>query len=206
MSKRYFKYLTDYEFNLIMSEVKKRDSKPFEICLKFMCYLGLRVSDATQLKLDNISPDISELQYIDQKTKVHQQKAIPDFFSVEIFEYIKEYKKEFINNYLFPPLHNRVSKNEHIQPCTFRHFFKTFRRKHNLDHPYKITSTGMKLYRISTHTLKHYCLYKLYKASNNDLMFIKIFSGHIEMKHTIRYLSHEDFRSRQQEILNKAFS
>ena len=45
-----------------------------------MAYLGLRVSDIINLKVSNFHKNYSVLQYIDKKTKVFQQKPVPDFF------------------------------------------------------------------------------------------------------------------------------
>lgn len=171
-----------------------------------MAYLGLRCSEACQLKKNNFAHNCTEIRYKDMKTKVYHQKYLPEFFIVEIQQYIIHYEKTFRDEYMFPPLYQNVSKNSHIKSSTFRHFFKDFRRLYNLNIPYKYAKNGRPLYRISPHTLKHYCLYKIYKASGNDLIFVKQFSGHIEMKHTIRYILHENSRSRQSKILTKAFS
>lgn len=205
METGYVKYITDEEFRLILREAGLRKSEPFLICLKFMAFLGLRVSDATNLKTENISNDFCEVTYKDGKTGFLLVKKIPVFFRDELRSYVRRYQDEFREGFLFPPLHNRVSKNFHLQPSTFRHFFKDFRKKHGLDKPYYVTSDGKPLYRVSVHTLKHYCLYKVFKASGNDIGFTQTFSGHREMRHTLRYVLTLESRGRQEEVLEKAF-
>lgn len=199
----YIKYITEEEFKLILKEANLRKSEPFLICLKFMAYLGLRVSDATQLQTSNLNPDYNELTYKDRKTGIIQTKEIPPFFQEEIKKYIAKYHALFREGYLFPP---RTNHHQHIRSCTFRHFFKDFRRKYGLDQPYYIRKDNAPLYRISVHTLKHYCLYKVYKASGNDISFTQTFSGHKEMKHTIRYIMTQENRHKQAAVLERAFA
>lgn len=206
METGFVKFLRRDEFDLLLKEVLKRNSRQFEICFKLMAYLGLRVSDATKLKLENLNKSLTEVTYMDTKTKVIQNKMIPPFFRIELQEYIDRYRHRFIDDFLFPPLHNRISKNPHLQPSTFRNFFMKFRRKYGFDKPYHVCNNGQRLYRISTHTLKHFCLFSVYEASGHDMSFVKTFSGHKDMRHTIRYIEHEDNRTRQSEILEKAFA
>ena len=200
------KYLKESEFLLLRRCVEKRKSRPFQVCFYIMAFLGLRVSDATALREENWSRDYCELNYTDKKTKVLQHKEVPPFLVNIISQYVEQYRHEFVDGFMFPPLHNRISKNKHLQTSTYRNFFVRFRRSYGFDKPYYTCKNGKKLYRISPHTLKHYCLYKVYKASGNDLNFTKTFSGHLEMKHTIRYIEHEDNRLKQAEVLEKAFN
>lgn len=201
---KFIKYMTEEEFNKVVGYAKQRHSASFLLCFKMMSYLALRVSEATTLKTINISQDFQNITYIDKKTKVIHNKQIPPFLQDDLKQYVKENKKRFKNYYLFPP--NRASKNPHIQPTTFRYFFKDFRRKFGYDTPYHIAIDGKRLYRISTHTLKHFCLYKVFKASGNDIVFTQIFSGHKEMKHTIHYIMNMENRNKQGEILQRAFT
>lgn len=198
----YIKYLTEEEFQLLLKEVKNRESQAFRMCFYCMAYLGLRISDATNLKLDNLNKDCSEMFYLDQKTKVAQHKILPEFLMLQFQAYIKS--KGIKDGFLFPP--ERGSSKPHIQPATFRWFFRDFRCKYGYDKPYHTCTNGKKLYRISPHTLKHYCLWKMYKASGNDIIFVKSFSGHKKMKHTIRYIQHEENRTMQKSIIEKAFA
>jgi len=206
----YTKYLTREEFRLLLREVKKRNSKPFEMCFKFMTYLALRISDAVSLKVENLDKNCSELNYTEQKTKKHRSVKIPFFFQKEIKEYVKEYKHLFIDNYLFPALYNTPKRdkvrNEHLSPATFRHFFKDFRRKYGFDKPYYKRKDGRPLYRISPHTLKHFSIYCFWEASNHDLGCTQQFSNHTETKHVIRYLMSLENINKQAKIIQKAFA
>lgn len=200
---KYIKYLLDREFCQIKHDVEARQSEPFRACLFTCAYGGLRVSDATALKTDNVQENTTRLVYVDKKTGILQNKLIPRILQKILRTYIKRNQHRFKENYLFPP--DRTSKNPHLLTSTFRDFFKQFRRKHGYDKPYHITQTGKPLYRISMHTLKHYCAYKLYEASGRDAVFVQDYLGHVEMKHTLRYIRGMRIQIEGQAIINRAF-
>jgi len=199
---RFVKYLTDEEFGIIMDYLEARQSPSFKLLIKFMAVLALRVSDATTLKADSLQDNCTHIIYQDYKTKIFHDKQLPRFLTREAQAYFSQYKHRFRNGFLFFP---EKSPNEHIKASTVRAFFVDMRRKFGWNQPYYIQKNGKNLYRISPHTLKHYCLHKFYKASGNDLAATKTFSGHLEMKHTIRYIETLESRNNQSLILEKAF-
>ena len=197
METGYIKYLTDNEFNIIDEESEVYSVK-LNMAINLMAYLGLRVSDVINLKVSNFHKNYSVLQYIDKKTKVFQQKPVPDFFRSKILNYIRDHDPK--DYFLTTKFGTRYKSS------TIRWFFVKLRIRHNWDKPYYINKNGHKYYRISPHTLKHYCLNKVYHASGNDMIFVKNFSGHKEMKHTIRYIEKLNSFNQASNILEKAFA
>jgi integrase len=201
---KFIKYLLPAEFDIIINDLAKRDSVSLQRCVRCCAYAGLRVSDATQLKEEHVNRQWPRLEYTDHKTGFHQIREIPVWFWEELLQHITENKHRMIDGYLFPP--DRASRNPHIQGSTIRHFFKDVRERHGWDIPYYTCKDGKKLYRVSPHTLKHYCAWKLYKASGDNLVFVQEYFNHQEPKHTLRYVRGMEAKLYAADYVNRAWA
>ena len=64
---------------------------------------------------------------------------------------------------------------------------------------------GKKLYRISPHTLRHYAIYRYYKAGGNDLIAAMQIIGHKKTETTAKYINAIEGANCEKEIVSKAF-
>jgi integrase len=77
-----------------------------------------------------------------------------------------------------------------------------FREKHGLTDSYYTQKHGNKLYRISTHTIRHWHLTKLYEKSNHDVLLVADIIGHKKLETTFQYLRAWKKLQREEELVN----
>jgi len=204
----YIKYLTDDEFKKIKAFFEKLKSPSMKTCLKVMMYLGIRTSEAIQLKRENFNKDFSVLRFQVKKKKYPEikERAVPEILRRELAAYYKAWHHRTKQGYLFFPTFRNQSKNLHLQGSTIRDKFKVMRRELGLNEVYYTQINGNKLHRISPHTLRHYALWKIYLAAGNCIISARDIIGHVKTETTARYIRSVHNRNKEREIIEKAFS
>ena len=197
----YIKYLTYDEFKLVERYINLHTNKSMQMCIKVMMYLGLRVSEAVSLKKENFNADYTLLTYKLKKSDRIKDRRVPEFLAKELkaFSTYRDYNRE--KDFLF------YSKfNDHVQPSGVRYFFVRMRKRLSLDQVYYTCKDGKKLYRVSPHTLRHYAIYRYYKASGNDIIKAQQIIGHKEFKTTAKYINSLESKNDELQIIEKAFN
>jgi len=202
----YTKYLLDNEFKQIIAYISSKESPSLKMLLKVMIILGLRVGEAKKLKRQNFNQDFSILNYVMLKSKKIKDRRIPVQLQKELKDYYKNYSCRMVRDYLFFANYRHKRHNEHLQATTIRVFFQKLRQDLNLNQVYYTCRDGKKLYRISPHTLRHYALYRYYKASNNDLITTSKIIGHTHTETTARYINAVEVINNELSIVDKAFN
>lgn len=207
----YVKYLTDEEFSKIKWYVENKiQSPPTQMCIRLMMVMGLRVGEAVQLNLKNFTENFAKLIYVMFKSKRTQERILPDFFQKELQEYYFKYGELFREGYMFFPWGNNA-KTKHISRVCIARQFSLMRKALRLEEIYHhraVQSDGIirPLYRISPHTLRHYCCWKYYKASGNDLVFTQRTIGHKKIETTCHYIHSLLSKNQEKNIIENAFA
>ena len=204
METHYVKYLTDTEFKVLVSAFNKVNSPSMRLCLFFLAFTGARVSDVVRIKVTDINMDVTRINIIQKKTKKPLEIVIPSFLKPLIEDYVELYNNFFRDDYLFFPFNNQ-SINDHIQEVSVRIIFNRIRNSLGLTDTYYITKNGIKLHRVSIHTLRHYFEYKVYKSSGNDLFFVKGLMNYSKIDTLANYINSFGASINKQSIIEKAF-
>ena len=202
----YIKYITDTEFKVLEKLIKSVRSPPLRIALKIMAYLGLRTIEAVSLKREMFNQDFSKVVYIRAKTLQPKERIIPSFLQQELIDYDKQFSHLYKEDYISFANFNGGSKNKHILTTTIRHFFVKARRLLGINEVYYITKNGVKLHRLSPHTLRHYAIYRYYKAANNDLVAASMIIGHKKIETTAKYINALINNNLEKQVIETAFN
>lgn len=205
----YTKYLTEPEFEAIVSWVNTNSSPSVRMCIKVMAFLGLRCIEACRLKATDFSPDFSILRLELAKSHKIHERAVPAFLAMELSEYYDSYRHLLRDDYLFFALglHTNPDKalHPHLQHSTIRAEFVEMRRELAINDVYYITKNHAKLYRISPHTLRHFVCWRYYKASGNSVLHTRDIIGHAHIETTARYIKAMTNIDEQRIIVERAF-
>jgi integrase len=175
----YIKSITKDEIELLLSAIP---SLRVKTCLRVMQYCGLRVSDAVAIQLNYFVGDSLRVPMIKAKGRIIEL-PINSKLKLILTDYFKRFTLSRDNPYLFQ------FKKFHIKESTIRHAIYKARQKTGLtDWYYECRDKHKKkLYRISSHTLRHYFINSVNEVS--DLFTAKEMAGHIKIETTIKYLN-----------------
>jgi len=202
----YIKYITDKEFKEIRHYVNTEIlSPPMRMIIKTVMYLGLRAGEACELKRENFNKDFSLLTFQVKKTNQIKQRKLQRFLSMLFRSYNQNYKSYMREDYLFYPYRNK-SKYKHIQRNSVSAKFAHIRKALGYDHVYYTCKDGKKLYRVSSHTLRHYAIYRYYIASGKDIIATQQIIGHKKIETTSKYIRSLEAMNKEQQIIEKAFT
>ena len=137
-------------------------------------YTGLRIGEVIRLKRSNFNRQFTRLTFMPLKKRkpIVHERVIPDFLARELCAYHHGMHRKYRHGCMFPPYMNG-SKNSHIQRATVHYWWSVLRKDLKLDKQYFVRKDGRPLYRMSSHTLRHYAAYRFYKASGHDIKAVQ---------------------------------
>jgi integrase len=192
-SKNINRNFSDEELEKFFSVVS---NKKHLICFKLQAYLGLRISEAVSVNIKDIDFERRKLRVWSFKTKEMDFLHLHDkiFESIQTWVRIQHSEIEKHDGFLIFSCGGKT----HMSRDTMRHIFKTYLKKVKLDDCYvELYTTGnqchgkassRKLYRLSTHSLRHYYITKIYKKTLNPVVTQKC-ARHREFKSTSYYIN-----------------
>lgn len=153
-------------------------------CLIRLLYgCGLRISEALNLKLENINSNEGIICIYD--TKFNKERFIPmaDSLNNHILEYSMKIRSYNIgNDWLFPSPHN----NNHYSSSTIYKIFRELLRSAGIPH----TGDGPNLHCVrhtfAVHRLRKWVLEN--RDLNNCLPYLSVYMGHQDLRGTQHYL------------------
>ena len=188
-------------------------NKKFVLLFKYQAYLGLRVGEVSQLHISNINFDKRELTLKSEKSGRLDSLLIPLDLFKETIEYIakNEASIKASNGYVFfKDNGNNHNGLHHVEVNYVRKVFRDALKLAALDEFYGYseetdpTKATRRLYRLSTHSLRHYAITKFAKSTNGNVVLTSRFARHANPSTTMRYIS-KDNEELYKEIEN-AFS
>ena len=166
------------------------------MCYKLQAYLGLRISEAVKVNLSDIDFNRRKIKVWGMKTKeldfLHLHEKV--FESVQ--KWVRIHAKEIKEHQGFLIFSDH--KTGHISKDRMRNYFRAYLKKTKLDDCYVEISTvgkqclgkspSRKLRRLSTHSLRHYYVTKVYKETMNPVVTQKC-ARHRSFKSTSCYIN-----------------
>lgn len=160
------------------------DNRKHRLCFEIQAYLGLRIGEAVKVNLADIDFRNKQMRVYAPKTDSIDFLPLHDKIYEILSAWVRACNEEITANggYLLFPDKKRTSKlrrsmSTHIVDPYMRRVFKDYIKRANLDEVYATISTvegqpgeSRKLYRLSTHSLRHYFITRVYKKTLNPLI------------------------------------
>lgn len=193
---------------LLKSFINKCFNPSLKMALKLMIDTGLRIGEIVELKRENFNSDFTLLTFTQKKNKRIHTRRISKNIALDLkqfnFIYDNSRKIKWETDYFFYTWGGlSYRKGGHIKRSQIGHFFKRFRRKHNLEEVYFTCKDGKQLHRISPHTIRHWYIYQLYKHTQHNMIATRDIIGHLDTKTTQRYCYAYDIKETENELVNQ---
>jgi len=172
-------YLSETQLQSFMTALRKAKNLRDELFFKLVLYLGLRVTEATHLKLSDIKDDVYGIRVVGKKggrTKTYE-KIHPRIWR-KLRSWIKQ-KGQTDNPYLFP------SKSLYDLPIaeqTMKESFKRYAKKAGLPNGF------------SVHSLRHTCGIRLALQKKSPIE-IQLWLRHRSLQSTMVYFEQVKFQN-----------
>ena len=176
-------------------------NEKFRLLFKYQAYLGLRVGEVSRLHISNINFDKRELTIKSEKSAVSDSLVIPSDLFNETIDFINkniEAIKASSGYIFFKENDNNSNKVLHIDMNYVRKVFRQVARATELNQVYDYSEETCAphrvrpLYRITTHSLRHYAITKFAKATNGNVVLTSRFARHASPIITMRYIAKDN--------------
>ena len=156
----------------INTSIGKRDY----LILSLLVYLGLRISDIIDLKLNNINWNLNTINIVQQKTQNTLILPLIDEVKYPLLDYLKNVRKNIDNDYIFITNYAPIGR---YNSKSFQTMVTKYMNKANIDYTNK---------HHGTHSLRHSLASNLLKE-NIPITTISSVLGHSTIKTTRQYLT-----------------
>jgi integrase len=170
----------------------------FHLLFSYQAQLGLRVGEVCKLHVSNIDFDKRELTIKSKKSKRIDALIIPLDLFKETVEYIasNEARIRASNGYVFfKDNDNNRNKTPHLDVNYVRKVFGEILKAANMDQVYAYSEEtdqlhkSRPLYRLTTHSLRHYAITHFAKSANGNVVLASRFARHSNSSTTMRYIA-----------------
>ena len=192
------KAFTEAELQHFLRCVK---NEKFVLLFKYQAYLGLRVGEVSQLHISNINFDKRELTLKSEKSSRLDSLLIPLDLFKETIEYITKNEasiKASNGHIFFKDNDNNHNSLHHVEVNYVRKVFRDTLKLAALDEFYAYSEETdpnkkeRRLYRLSTHSLRHYAITKFSKSNNGNIVLSSRFARHASPSTTMRYIAKDN--------------
>ena len=189
------KAFTELELQHFLRNVK---SEKFRLLFKYQAFLGLRVGDVSKLHISNINFDKRELTIQSEKSRKMDSLIIPPDLFKETIEYMAKNADRIkaAHGYVFFKDNDNNHNNiEHVEVNYVRKVFRETIKSAGLDSVYGHSDEaysnhkGRRLFRLSTHSLRHYAITRFAKSTNGNVVLTSRFARHSRPDVTMTYIS-----------------
>lgn len=196
----YNKYITDAECQQIL-EYADQQSAPVRLAIHLMHKLGIRVSEAITLRVQDVDFKNNIINVVAHKQGKIIPRIVPKSLIDMIFQHVeKNYKDIWASKgYLCYVTRGHYSYGTHISKNTIMWFFKTFRKKHGYEAGYYVRKNGRKMTRFASHVLRSHWITKMMEKVQN-IRIVQMEIGHAKPETTWRYVRHAE----RQKIMKNA--
>ncbi len=189
------KGFTELELQRFLRNVK---NEKFGLLFKYQAFLGLRVGEVSKLHISNIDFGKRELTIKSEKSSKLDSLIIPLDLFKETVDYIakNEASIKASNGYVF--FKDNDNNHNSIPHVDFNYVRKVFHQAlvaSNLDQIYAYseetdaTHRERPLYRLSTHSLRHYAITHFAKSTNGNVVLASRFARHRSPNTTMHYIA-----------------
>ena len=189
------KGFTELELQRFLRNVK---NEKFVLLFKYQAYMGLRVGEVCKLHISNIEFDKRELTIKSEKSSKIDSLIIPLDLFKETITYIQQHKvqieaaKGFI---FFKDNDNNHNQVPHVDLNYVRKVFRESIMRTGLDQVYAYSEETTPshherpLYRLTTHSLRHYAITHFAKSTNGNVVLSSRFARHSNPSTTMHYIA-----------------
>jgi len=167
------------------------------LAFKLMAFLGLRVGEVAVI-------NVKDIDFNKHKLRVNTEKAgTIDFLYIHsevrklLYSWVQKFQEDILKHdgFVLFPDPNGNSKNNHISPNWLRKEFRNVCFLTNLSENYGVANNYIKegvlkerrLFRLTTHSLRHYYIDKVYRYCKDPLKTQKL-ARHQDFKSTQTYI------------------
>jgi integrase len=186
-----------FEEPQLQAFMKAVDSSKLKLLFTYQSTLGLRVGEAVKVNIKDINFETRELKVFTEKARQLDAMLIPIPLFKETIEFIQQHKEEIEDNkgYLFFVDRSTGSKREqgYIEPNYVRNKFHKYLELSGLSEVYALSDENghksRRLFRLTTHSLRHYAITRFARNSNGNLILTSRFARHINPNTTTTYIN-----------------
>lgn len=180
------KAFSDKELEVFLNNCKFAKAK---LAFKLMAFLGLRVGEVVNIKISDIDTKRHLLKIHTEKAHTLDELYLHDKIRHDIYEWMAKYQhriKKHEGYLLFSDIAGRVN----ISPDWLRNEFRRTAIKSGINDNYGMSTESIPnrkqrvLYRLTTHSLRHYFITRVYRNTKNPI-------------HTQKLARHKEFGSTQ---------
>ena len=169
----------------------------FRLLFEYQAYCALRVGEVCQLNIKDLDFKIRELRVKTEKAHTLDTLRVPQFLFEQTLGYIQEHAKEIdeAQGYLF---YKDKRKSHTTKPYLdlnyIRKVFRYYISLAGLNEVYDTTEESSpnrakrKLFRLTTHSLRHFGITTFNRAVGGDIMLTKAYARHREISSTQVYV------------------
>jgi integrase len=171
------------------------DDPKMHLLFSFQAVMGLRIGEAVCVNIKDINLRTRELRIFTEKSKKTDFMLIPIQFFDLVIKYIDSYEKDIAEakGYLFfsfAPGRRTPDTESHIMTHTAREAFRKYIKKAKLEEIYGYTTSSKPrpLYRLSSHSLRHYAITNFCRKNGGNAVLTSKFSRHTNLQTTMIYI------------------
>ena len=169
----------------------------FRLLFEYQAYCALRVGEVCQLNIKDLDFNIRELRVKTEKAHTLDTLRVPQFLFEQTLEYIQAHAKEIdeAQGYLFYKDKRKSHTNKSYLDLNYiRKVFRYYISLAGLNEVYDTTEESSpsrakrKLFRLTTHSLRHFGITTFNRAVSGDIMLTKAYARHREISSTQVYV------------------
>jgi integrase len=169
----------------------------FRLLFEYQAYCALRVGEVCQLNIKDFDFKIRELRVKTEKAHTLDTLRVPQFLFEQTLKYIQAHAKEIddAQGYLFYKDKRKSHTDKPYLDLNYiRKVFRYYISLAGLNEVYDTTEESSpsrakrKLFRLTTHSLRHFGITTFNRAVGGDIMLAKTFTRHREISSTQVYV------------------
>ncbi len=183
--------------------LRNAPNEKFRLLFKYQAYLGLRVGEVCKLHVSNIDFAKRELTIASEKSGTSDTLKIPFDLFKETYDFLTKNQEEVkaANGYVFfkaPSANKAYNGLQHLEVNYVRNMFRKMVKQSSLDSIYAYSDESYenhryrRLYRLTTHSLRHYAITHFAKATNGNVVQACRFARHSKPETTMRYIDRDN--------------
>jgi len=168
------------------------------LAFTLMAYLGLRVGEVVTLKIEDIDFPKRKLRVQTLKAHTADFLHLHDGVHLLLNTWVQKHYKTLLERKYLLFSDNPMQKREHISPhwlrkefrqvCILANFNEWYAKAHDETNPIRrANGEPRKLYRLTTHSLRHYFITKVYKTTKDPIKCQRL-ARHRSLKSTQVYI------------------